>query len=111
MFGRNGRNPRGMGRGNRCGDGWRAAGFGPGGGRGRGRGHGGSHGGGGSFGGGRGRNRGGAFGAGGFCVCAGCGHKEPHQAGVKCTGLKCPECGRTMVREELLNQHHQTGDQ
>jgi predicted RNA-binding Zn-ribbon protein involved in translation (DUF1610 family) len=29
---------------------------------------------------------------------------------VKCTELKCPECGRTMVREELLNRAHKTGD-
>ncbi len=55
------------------------------------------------LGGGRGRNNGGAFGVGGFCVCASCGYKSPHGKGVKCTDLKCPECGRTMVREELLN--------
>ena len=55
-------------------------------------------------GGGRGRNNGGAFGVGGFCVCAKCGEKVPHERGVKCTTLKCPECGHTMVREELLNK-------
>ena len=55
-----------------------------------------------SIGGGRGRNNGGAFGAGGDCVCAGCGYKTAHQRGVKCTELKCPECGRAMIREELL---------
>ena len=71
----------------------------------RGMGGGGGRGGGmGSSGGGRGRNNGGGFGAGGSCVCAGCGKKLPHQRGVKCTELKCPECGRTMVREELLNR-------
>jgi DNA-directed RNA polymerase subunit RPC12/RpoP len=53
-------------------------------------------------GGGRGRNKGGAFGPGGFCVCTRCGEKIPHQQGVKCTTLKCPECGHTMIREELL---------
>jgi ribosomal protein S26 len=53
-------------------------------------------------GGGQGRNKGGAFGPGGFCVCAKCGEKVPHQQGVKCTGLKCPKCGTTMIREELL---------
>ena len=53
-------------------------------------------------GGGRGRNNGGGFGAGGSCVCAGCGYKTSHQRGVKCTDLKWPECGRTMIREELL---------
>jgi hypothetical protein len=32
-------------------------------------------------GGGKGRNKGGAFGTGGFCVCAKCGAKVPHQQG------------------------------
>ena len=54
-------------------------------------------------GGGRGRNKGGDFGIGGDCVCAKCGTKTAHQTGEKCTNLKCPECGHTMVREELLN--------
>ncbi len=72
---------------------------------GKGMGSGGGRGGGmGSSGGGRGRNSGGGFGSGGFCVCAGCGKKIPHQRGLKCTELKCPECGRTMVREELLDR-------
>ncbi len=53
-------------------------------------------------GGGRGRNKGGSFGVGGFCVCNKCGTKVSHQQGVKCTDLKCPDCGHTMIREELL---------
>lgn len=53
-------------------------------------------------GGGRGRNKGGGFGIGGFCICAKCGEKIPHLRGVKCTTLKCPNCGKPMVREELL---------
>lgn len=53
-------------------------------------------------GGGRGRNKGGGFGTGGLCVCAKCGEKVTHQQGVKCTTLKCPKCGHTMIREELL---------
>lgn len=57
------------------------------------------------LGGGRGKNKGGGFGTGGFCVCAKCGEKIPHQQGVKCTTVKCPNCGHTMVREELLNQN------
>ncbi len=65
----------------------------------------------GSVGGGGGRNRGGSFGAGGFCVCAGCGSKVPHERGQKCTDLKCPDCGRTMVREELLDTKKKTGDE
>ena len=55
-------------------------------------------------GGGRGRNKGGAFGTGGFCICAKCGTKISHQQGVKCTTIKCPNCGKTMIREELLKQ-------
>jgi hypothetical protein len=55
-------------------------------------------------GGGRGRNRGGAFGPGGYCLCVKCGTKVPHQQGVKCTTLKCPECGHTMLREELVKK-------
>jgi len=54
------------------------------------------------LGGGQGRNKGGAYGTGGYCVCAKCGEKIPHKRGVKCTTLKCPECGHTMIREELL---------
>ena len=54
-------------------------------------------------GGGQGRNKGGSFGTGGLCVCAKCGEKVSHQQGVKCTTLKCPKCGHTMIREELLN--------
>jgi hypothetical protein len=53
--------------------------------------------------GGKGRNRGGAFGPGGDCVCTHCGEKIQHQRGIKCTGIKCPKCGHTMVREELLS--------
>lgn len=55
-------------------------------------------------GGGRGRNNGSALGTGGLCVCAKCGAKIPHQQGKPCTELKCPECGNTLVREELLNK-------
>lgn len=54
-------------------------------------------------GGGRFKNNGGGFGNGGYCVCAKCGEKIPHERGVKCTTLKCPNCGKTMIREELLN--------
>lgn len=54
-------------------------------------------------GGGRGRNSGGAYGPGGACVCATCGATVQHQQGVSCTRIKCPNCGHTMIREELLN--------
>ncbi|HAK44843.1 MAG TPA: hypothetical protein DCO79_02830 [Spirochaeta sp.] len=53
---------------------------------------------------GKGKGRsGGGYGSGGYCVCAKCGVKVPHSQGVSCTELKCPECGKTMIREELLN--------
>ena len=55
-------------------------------------------------GGGRGRNNGGGYSIGGLCVCAKCGEKVQHQQGVKCTDLKCPKCGHTMIREELLDE-------
>lgn len=54
-------------------------------------------------GGGRGRNNGGGYSVGGNCICAKCGTKIPHQQGTPCTKLKCPNCGNTMIREELLN--------
>ena len=71
---------------------------------GRGQGRGGGRGQGQGRGQGGGRNKGGSFGVGGFCVCAKCGEKVAHQQGVKCTTLKCPACGHTMIREELLKQ-------
>lgn len=55
-------------------------------------------------GGGRGRNSGLGSGTGGFCICAKCGEKIPHQRGIKCTILKCPKCGNKMVRDELLKK-------
>ncbi len=53
---------------------------------------------------GRFKNNGGGYGQGGYCVCAKCGEKIPHERGVKCTTLKCPKCGKTMIREELLHK-------
>lgn len=50
---------------------------------------------------GKGKNKGRAFGPGGFCVCPKCDHKVLHVKGEKCTSLNCPECGHSMVREEL----------
>ena len=38
-------------------------------------------------------------GPGGQCVCPGCGHKIPHEAGQPCYDITCPKCGATMVRE------------
>jgi predicted Fe-Mo cluster-binding NifX family protein len=57
-------------------------------------------------GGGQGRGQGGgrmggpqAGGALGFCVCAKCGHREPHQRGVPCVQKQCPKCGTALTRE------------
>jgi hypothetical protein len=61
-----------------------------------GRGNGGGQG----LGGGRGRKGGPlAGGAVGTCVCPKCGHQKPHERGVPCTQVKCPQCGTTMIRE------------
>ena len=50
---------------------------------------------------GRGRGMGGGRGAGpgGNCICPNCGQRVPHQAGVPCVQIKCPNCGTPMVRE------------
>ncbi|MDX9958823.1 MAG: hypothetical protein AB7T74_16890 [Clostridia bacterium] len=84
----------------------RGDGTGPAGGGGPGTGRGGGAGGGrGTMtGGGRGRNSGGAFGPGGYCICLGCNTRIAHNPGVSCTDLKCPNCGRPMIREELYNE-------
>ncbi len=54
------------------------------------------------YGGGQGRNKGGSYGTGGFCVCTKCGEKVTHSRGEKCTTIKCPQCGHTMIREEMV---------
>ncbi len=54
------------------------------------------------LGGGHKRNNGGGYSVGGYFVCAKCGTKVKHQRGIKCTTLKRPKCGHTMIREELL---------
>jgi predicted RNA-binding Zn-ribbon protein involved in translation (DUF1610 family) len=51
-------------------------------------------------GGGRGRKGGPlAGGAAGTCLCPQCGHRQPHERGVPCTKVKCPQCGTAMIRE------------
>jgi len=75
-------------------------GMGPGGGRGGGGGMG--RGGGRGGGRGMGRGRGGrGFGAGpaGQCICPSCGTVVPHQPGVPCREMSCPNCGIRLVRE------------
>jgi len=44
-----------------------------------------------------GGNRPGA-GPSGECVCPSCGARSPHQTGVPCYNLSCPQCGAKMVR-------------
>ena len=46
---------------------------------------------------GRGR-KGQGMGLGGDCICANCGHREPHQIAVPCYSRKCPKCGAPMSR-------------
>ncbi|MEJ2672865.1 MAG: hypothetical protein P8168_11845 [Deltaproteobacteria bacterium] len=48
---------------------------------------------------GGGRARGGR-GPQGTCICSACGHQVPHQAGVPCREVKCPQCGGAMIRND-----------
>jgi len=76
-----------------------------------GAGGGGGRGGGGRGGGGRGAGGGqGGWGAGrmggtlaagpdGWCVCPGCGHRQPHERGVPCNQMVCPQCGGPLTRD------------
>lgn len=41
----------------------------------------------------------------GYCICVKCGTKVLHKQGVPCRTSKCPNCGKTMLREG--NYHHQ----
>jgi MinD superfamily P-loop ATPase len=75
----------------RAGTGGAGRGQGAGGGAGAGRGAG--------QGGGRGRMGGFGLGMGGNCLCPACGYKQPHQRGVPCNSIKCPQCGQIMTRE------------
>ncbi len=46
-----------------------------------------------------GRGRGWGRGPGGFCVCPACGMRVPHQRGIPCSTVRCPNCGTLMMRE------------
>jgi len=86
-----GPNMRGGFRGGAGGGGGRGAGGGRGGGRGQGGGQGGW---------GAGRMGGpSAAGPDGWCVCPGCGHRQPHERGVPCNQMVCPQCGGPMTRD------------
>ena len=47
---------------------------------------------------------GGGFGPAGTCTCLKCGFSMEHQRGVKCTTIKCPECGHVLARKELVDE-------
>ncbi len=47
----------------------------------------------------------GGMGGSGNCICLGCGFKARHQSGSPCREMKCPQCGKAMVREG--SEHHQ----
>jgi hypothetical protein len=49
---------------------------------------------------GRGRMGGSSAGAGpdSYCVCPQCGAKVPHQRGIPCYNMNCPQCGTRMTR-------------
>lgn len=48
---------------------------------------------------GTGGGRRGGGGPGGDCVCPQCDRTMPHQRGVPCTEMICPECGTPMFRK------------
>jgi hypothetical protein len=58
--------------------------------------------GGGAGGGGRGAGGGGTGGfrrgPGGECLCSKCGKRIPHERGVPCPQVRCPQCGTAMTR-------------
>ena len=49
-------------------------------------------------GGGRGRMGGFSAGPGGNCICPNCRKTAPHERGVPCSSLRCPQCGAAMTR-------------
>ncbi|MEJ2368402.1 MAG: ferredoxin [Acidobacteriota bacterium] len=51
------------------------------------------------------RNRQRMMGAGGYCVCLKCGRREPHQPGLPCREMRCPDCSVPLVREG--SEHHE----
>ncbi|WP_081782549.1 hypothetical protein [Prolixibacter bellariivorans] len=39
------------------------------------------------------------------CICVVCDVRIPHQCGTPCRDVKCPKCGRSMLKEG--SYHHQ----
>jgi len=46
-----------------------------------------------------GRGGKGGLALGGYCVCSQCGYRTPHQRGIPCSEIQCPECGIPLIRE------------
>ncbi|MBN1446586.1 MAG: DUF134 domain-containing protein [Bacteroidetes bacterium] len=45
------------------------------------------------------------MGRGGNCICPKCGKSVPHPQGVPCREMRCPDCGKVLLREG--SDHHQ----
>ncbi|GET25895.1 ferredoxin [Prolixibacter sp. NT017] len=41
----------------------------------------------------------------GYCICVKCDLRLEHKKGMPCREVKCPKCGRTMLKEG--SYHHQ----
>ncbi len=54
--------------------------------------------------GGMGRRGGTGAGPAGECVCPRCGTRVPHQTGIPCTQVNCPQCGSPMIRGDSSAQ-------
>jgi H+/Na+-translocating ferredoxin:NAD+ oxidoreductase subunit B len=39
-----------------------------------------------------------------ICRCLRCGYSQPHERGIPCTSLSCPNCGKTMVGEHCAQK-------
>jgi hypothetical protein len=48
----------------------------------------------------------GIMGPGGTCVCPDCGERVRHEFAEPCREVRCPACGKKMVREG--SPHHET---
>ncbi|MHB9075274.1 MAG: NifB/NifX family molybdenum-iron cluster-binding protein [Desulfobaccales bacterium] len=46
-----------------------------------------------------GRGSGAGAGMSNSCICPACGAKAPHERGIPCMQVNCPQCGKPMVRE------------